>query len=264
MRTSLVFLTFGLFTRMSWGAPPVDVQISSAIREYCHLIRFPQGWNIMPSNERGSPLEYVYDSDYEFRVPGVLGTAFLVRGVVKLTGDRYYTRNKYKIDLSDPKAIPFPATEQEWQNGTIVSDTRLDDYSRNFAPIRLTNDLQLPFGGFHFTKSGDRWIGQLARLSPDQAWIVLLSCSGKIAKRDGFLLFGGRDKGKLFFDVFNADTGKNLITIVATYLDIEPGHAINQATWVTERYFIIPLGERRERCLVCDFARAGRNGGLKP
>jgi hypothetical protein len=121
--------------------------------------------------------------------------------------------------------------------------------------VRLINEQSLPFHGFQLNKSGRIWPGEYARLSPDKSWIVLLSSSGTVAKRDEFFIFGGRDKGNLFFDVYNADSGKKQVTISATYRDIEPGNAINQSVWM-ESYFIIPLGEHRERCLVCDFRRA--------
>ncbi len=85
--------------------------------------------------------------------------------------------------------------------------------------------------------------------------------TGKVAHRDeSFLPYvTGRDKGKLYFDVFNANTGRKVVTIVATYLDVLPDTAVERTMWVTERYFIVPLGKHRERCLVCDFGRARRN-----
>jgi hypothetical protein len=212
-------------------------------------------------------VDYTYWSDYEFRIPGVLGTRFLIRGVDKSLnkGHYNYTTNIYKVDLSDPGGVPGLAEEEEWQSGTVVPDNRMFDFSRNFAAIsfHLQNDTPLAFRGLQFNKTGKVWEGQVARLSPDQSWIVLLSSSGRIAKRDDFIGFEGRDKGRLFMDVYNVDTGKKLITIVGTYLNIDPS-ALNQALWVTERYFILPLGERRERCLVCDFGRADRERGLKP
>ena len=272
MRAIFLLSMFPAVAASCWAAEGVDVKITPAIQEYCHIVRFPQGWSITPYVRNHdvlntvTPVEYTYWSDYEFRVPGVLGTRFLVRGVDKSLGNRHdnYTKNAYEFDLSDPKSIPRPASEDEWQSGTIVPDNRLTD-SRNFTQIisRLTNGASLHFRGFQFDKTGKVWEGEFARLSPDQSWIVLLSSSGKMAKRDDFIGFEGRDKGKLFTDVYNTDTGKKLLTIVGTYLNIDP-RALNQALWVTERYFILPLGEQRERCLVCDFGRADRERGLRP
>lgn len=245
----------------------VDVALTPSTRQYCHVVRFPQGWKVQPfirnNDALGSvtPLEYLYDSAYEFRVPGMLETTFLVRGLV--LPYKKYTTNMYKVDLSDPRGIARPATEQEWQDGTKISDSRPSDW-KTFANVHLTKDQSLPLHGFQFRKSGDYWEGDYARLSPDRQWIVLLSSSGQVAQRGDFFILSGRDNGKLYFDVYNVGTGTKLLTIVGTYRDIAPDNAINQSLWVTERYFIVPLGEQRERCLVCEFNRSGRQGGSKP
>jgi hypothetical protein len=250
MRLTLAMVS--LIPVVGWGASgPVEVTLTPAIREYCHIVRFPQGWKTHAHDPTiHQPLFYGYDGLYEFRVPGELETTFLVGGIV--LPSKKYTINKYRVDLSDPTGIAQPASEKEWQSAAIITDTRIVDYSRNFARLRFVNNEPLVFNSRQFPKTGDTWAGQCARLSPDQALIVLMSSSGTIAKRDEFLIFGGRDKGKLFFDVFDADSGRSIMTIVGTYSDINPGYAVDHSIWVTERYFIVPLGEHRERCLVCD------------
>jgi hypothetical protein len=67
-----------------------------------------------------------------------------------------------------------------------------------------------------------------------------------------------------YFDVFSADTGKKITTIEGTYEYGSPDDQMRQTAWVTERYFIIPLGEHRERCLVCEFGRSRPSEGTKP
>jgi hypothetical protein len=264
MRAALAVLSLGAMVA-SWADAAVDVQVTPAIRQYCHIIRFPQGWTIRPYIRHNdvlrtvTPIAYSYWSDYEFRLLGLIGTRFLVRGIDPLY--KIYTNNAYELDLSETNSLPRPATEQEWQDGTKIPDSRPSDW-RTFANIHLTNAQALPFRGLDFIKSGDIWAGE-ARLSPDQQWIVLLSSSGSVAKHDEFLIFGERDKGKLFFDVFNADTGRKLMTILGTYSDINPG-AVNKSLWVTDRYFIVPLGETRERCLICDLGPVDGEGRLRP
>jgi hypothetical protein len=34
----------------------------------------------------------------------------------------------------------------------------------------------------------------------------------------------------------------------------DPDGVLAKTGWLTERYFIVPLGKTIERCLVCDFA----------
>ncbi len=257
MRLTLSVVILSTFFTPSERAA-VEATVSPAIKEYCHIVRFPQGWTVpAPSRPGAYPLFYGFDSSYEFRVPGLLETTFLVGGLI--LPEKEYTINKYKVDLAYG-SIAVAATEKEWRDGTKITDSRESD-RKTFANVHIVrNDQLLPFNGFQFAKSGDFWDGAHARLSPDKSRIVVLSSSGKVANRDEFTIFGGRDIGKLFFDVYNADTGKKLITVTATYRDVEPGHAINQSIWV-EHYFIVPLGEHRERCLVCDFSRLARKRG---
>jgi hypothetical protein len=261
MRTTLAFFSLGLVLA-SPASGPVDVTVTPDIREYCHIVRFPLGWKTGRYDPKiHQPLSYSYDNPYEFRVPGELETTFLVGGIV--LPSKQYTINKYRVDLSDPAGIAQPVSEKEWQSAAIIPDTRLVDYSRNFARLRFINSEPLVLNSRQFPKTGDIWAGQCARLSPDRSWIVLLSSSGTIAKRDEFLILGGRDKGRLFLDFYKVETGKKLITIVGSYLDINP-QALNQGLWVTERYFILPLGAHRERSVVCDVGRVERKARLKP
>ena len=250
MRITLVFLSLG-WSVVSAASGPVDVALTAVVRKYCHIVQFPQGWKTERDDPRAhQPLFYGYDSLYEFRIPAGLETTFLVGGI-ELPSKRY-TINKYKVDLSDPVGIAQPASEKEWGGGTKLPDARRSDWT-TFANVHLTNLQPLEFHGFQFVKSGNFWPGEYARLSPARRWLVLLSSSGRVANRNGFLISGGRDRGTLFMDAFDADTGKKIVTVVGTYLDIHPGHALNQTTWVTDQYFIVPLGEHRERCLVCEF-----------
>jgi hypothetical protein len=266
MRNTLVIILMGLpIAKVTRGSDPVDVKLTPAMREYCHVLRFPRGWKLKDARDLSEPLSfsYSYDAAYEFRIAGLLGTRFLISGAVDL-GRRFYTINKYEVDLSDPKAIPRVATEKEWQAGTTVPVTR--NGPAELVNMHLAKDRPFPFHGFLLPKTGNIWPGEYSRISPDRAWIVLLSSSGKTARSEDVPLghISGRFVGKLFFDVFNADIGKKVLTIVATYMDSDPGHAMNQVAWVTERYFVLPLGEHRERCLVCEFGRGGSATGRRP
>jgi hypothetical protein len=51
---------------------------------------------------------------------------------------------------------------------------------------------------------------------------------------------------------------------VTLYTHGEPDSDVLAKTgWVTERYFIVPLGKTIERCLVCDFGGRNREKGTK-
>lgn len=224
-------------------------------------MKFPQRWTGPQLDEHGNPLYY---QKHEFRVTGVLGTRFLVAGVARSPWDekpQRYTTNKYEVDLSDRNAPVVPATEAMWQDSAIVPQTK-KDIPRPYNERYSTQPVQI--NGHRLSWTGERWDD--IRVSPDRAWVVLQSWTGRDAEgtSEGWdidlswgLLAGF--KGKLFWDVFNADTGQKLFTIKGKY-NRSAGDIIQESAWLTERYFIVPIGEHRDRCLVCEF---GRKAGTK-
>jgi hypothetical protein len=65
----------------------------------------------------------------------------------------------------------------------------------------------------------------------------------------------GGGAARLAGGVFNAVSGKKLLTFDGKYSGNSPEDLLKTTGWLTARYFIIPLGTHRERCLVCDFVR---------
>jgi hypothetical protein len=165
--------TLFLSATMRAGSP-IEVKVTATMREYCHIVQFPQGWTSPRYNERGT---YYGDNitDYEFRVTGVLGTRFLVAGRVDFGSEsqdwRLYTTNKYELDLADPKAPVRAASNEAWKSATIITLVRKPPFV-----VAGGREKPIEFHGFVFTKSGQRWAGPDSLLSPDQAWLVVQSC----------------------------------------------------------------------------------------
>jgi hypothetical protein len=238
----------------AWARLPFDhieVPLTPAMRQYCHIVRFPQGWAMQRLDDEGDPLSFRYGSEYEFRVEGVLSTRFLVGGFQTWVRRRYDTTNRYKVDLSDSTAPVLSASREAWESAAVVPLIR----KSAFPPSgRVPSEKLAELHGFQFGKSGDIWCQPsdcASRLSPDQAWLVLQSRSR--ANADGHT--------KVSFDIFNADTGSKVITIVGIHegRGDDPDGALSRTAWVTERYFIVPLGEHKERCLVCEFGGQNRH-----
>jgi hypothetical protein len=236
----------------------LDVTLISEAREYCHVLRFPQGWSFPGVDQRTHQrlffgTEY---SDYEFRVEGVLSTTFLVAGFTEFVGNNNYTLNRYKVDLAAPPVPVLEASRKAWDDAAVVPFTR----KSAFPPTGgVPNDKLLQFHGFQFNRTGAVW-GQpsnyATRLSPDQAWLVLQSRA----------INSERGPTQLFFDFFNADTGQKLFTLQGSYSSLnnnDPDGVLAKTGWVTERFFIIPLGKKRDRCLVCDFGKRAAEKGAK-
>jgi hypothetical protein len=124
------------------------------------------------------------------------------------------------------------------------------------VPFNTPDSTVLKINGHVFRKSGQHWSEE--RLSLDERWVVLQSWQArpdppidrKLLREWGIPLYY---TGTAFWDIYNADTGTKVFTIKGTYDTSDPTGDMLQSFWLTERYFIIPLGERRERCLVCEF-----------
>jgi hypothetical protein len=250
---------------MSRAADAVEVDLNAAAREYCHVLRFPSSWQ-MPNrvDDAGQIFaRYGLDTgDYEFRVPGLQGTKFLVRGVERILSKNYYSIGLYEADLSDATAVAKPATEEEWKSATVVVSPSDVPRSANGARVTDRQSKYAELEGRRFMRSGDAWGS--ARLSPGRAVLVVESWSGTLTRCGGSDVPGGitpcidliGSRGKLFFDVYNTDTGKKAITLTAKFSHILPAYDFEKTGWVTERYFIIPLDDKLERCLICEFGRA--------
>jgi len=251
--TSLII--FGcLVAGTSLGGDIVRLNWTASMREYCHVLTFPSGWKMpMSKLRRDGSVEAIakfgLEHDYEVRVPGLLSTRFLVRGVESYSY-KEYTGNIYEVDLSDPKAIASLATEEAWKDATPIP-------LRYVGPgTELAKRIQS--FGHEFAPTGSH--GETDRLSPDGSLLVLQNWTGKLGAGGSdvpldFSIGFSRDHGKLFFDAYSTDTGKKLVTITANFSPRFPEEIFGRTGWITERYFFIPLDQRRERCLICDFGR---------
>jgi hypothetical protein len=234
----------------------LEVSLTSAARSYCHVVRFPYGWSTQHFDAKapqhlffGSP-----ESDYEFRVSGVLSTKFLVTAFTEFVGTNYYTNNRYEVDLADATAPVTAAGSNAWDAAAVVPIHR----NSAFPPgTTIPSEKRLQFHGFQFNRTGDIWAQPSAYgslLSPDQVWLVLQSTTP------------GTKQGstRVFFDFFNGDTAQKLFAIEGTFSSVNGGEpdsgVLGKTGWITERYFIVPLGKTIDRCLVCDFGRRADKG----
>jgi hypothetical protein len=251
---SILMATLCLAQVNAWSqraAGQLEVTMSSEVRQYCHVVRFPKGWSIQHLDNSGQALFFNEQGDYEFRQVAPSEATFLVGGYTTMVEHRYDTTNWYKVDLSNPMAPVGPASLKDWEAGKVVPLTRISSFPRGARP---TEHEEAEFNGFQFAKTGVLWIqyGFDTRLSPDRAWLVLQSRARNPDKHG---------PTNVFLDVFNTATGQKLLTIQGVYsnhvgstvLSIDPDGYLNGTAWPTERYFLVPLGAHKERCLVCEF-----------
>jgi hypothetical protein len=235
----------------------IEIKLTPAMSGYCHIISFPQGWAMPRLDDHHEPLIFDYANEYEFRVRGVLGTEFLVGVFKKMVGHRYDAVNRYKVDLSHPSAPVLPISRAAWDASAVVPQTRKGIFPPGET---MPSERRAEFHGFQFARTGDFWAQPsqgASRLSPDQAWLVLQSMTGTPE----------HIPNKVFFDVFSAETGKKLLLIEGAYFSAwgtyDPDGALDMTGWITERYFVVPLGEHKEQFMVCEFGGLNRKLGAK-
>lgn len=214
--------------------------------EHCQTARFPGGWHLPPNDHRQL-------DQFEFRRQETNGDVYLVSGVVVLkSGIKAYSPSKYRVELGDIGRVR-PATQQEWDTAVPVL---LGD---RFRPT-----LQQPRHGDNFVfrqrtfkKSGPKWpaIGVDARISPDERWIAVQSWQGSDYRDgDAFFtpgtLFG--TPSRFFVDLYEVASGDKIVSFDGVDHDFSAGDApLLNSFWLESRYFVVPLGSRREKLLVC-------------
>ena len=229
----------------------LEIDLTPAVEEYCHIVKFPEAWVMPPApdNAENDVFDSIF-SEYEFRIEGLQGTEFLIGGFTELFPPRLYTSNQFRLDLSNPAEPVRRATREAWNAGTVVRTSRRSV----LIPGPVPPNNRIDFNGFQFKPSGE-FLAQLydaaTMISPDQAWLVLQSRARK-----------GDDDGptNVHFDLFDADMGRELVTIEGTFSTLggDVDGALSKSGWVTERYFIVPLGRLLEKFMVCDFGERAK------
>jgi len=236
----------------------VEVRLPPEARPYCHTLTFSHGWTIPRLEPRtGQPLSLSTEaSDYEFRAEGVVGTKFLVAAFTEFVGENNYTTNRYRVDLSDHAAPATLVDLKTWNAARVIPFYR----KSAFRPGPVPNEKRLEFHSFTFEKTGEIWAQNFeaaTHLSPDQALLVLQSTAPGNAGAPV----------KVFFDFFNSDTGRKLFTLSGAFSALygvgDVDGVLDKTGWVSDRFFIIPLGRKLDRCLVCDFGKRDSRKGAK-
>lgn len=227
-------------------------RLQGTATEYCHLVRFPQGWTMPrlgPPFDK-EPLVYL-EADYDIRQVSPGSDKFLIRAIQKHRGIPTPTLNVYLVDLANPSVVPRPASPVEWAAAEPIA------LNRTPIGIELNRESAAKFKGFTFPKTADRWATYApSRLSPASSWLVLQSADGKQMSAFGI-------KYRVVFDMYSTETGRKLATIETTYSGIgnNPDECAGRAAWLTDRFFLIPLGKQAENCLVCEFVKPSQLGG---
>ena len=253
----------GLASSLGAADGPAEWKLTPATAKYCHIVHFFQAEKL-PTDVWDMP----GDADLQFRATE-RPTVFLVKAVTETStgadgfvisddaGLSDYSRKTFLIDLADPSAVARPADEKAWKAAKVIPLFRRNTFGFTSEDPRLLAE----YNGRSFQKIGRFWEG--TRLSPNGARLVLQSSAGKSDQHaeQYFLVRGSKYHGKLYLEFFDTNTGEKILTIEGHYQRGLPGTGVLHSAWLTDRFFIVPVGEYSERCLVCDFG--GINGGVQ-
>lgn len=212
--------------------------------EHCQTVRFPAGWRVPDHRQL---------DEFEFRTQEPSGTAYLVSAMVPVKAlARTTSLSKYRVEFGDTIRVR-PATQQEWDTAVPVT---LGGRFRVVLQQQRHGDSFL-FRQKTFKRSGPKWpaIGVDARISPDERWIAVQSWQGSDYRDgDAFFtpgtLFG--TPSRFFVDLYDVESGDKIVAFDGIDRDFSAGDApLLNSFWVESRYFVVPLGSRREKLLVC-------------
>jgi hypothetical protein len=228
----------------------IQIDLTPLARRYCHIVQFPHGWEFKTLDKpQDGPINFDDYADYEFRAEKDGAGRFLIGASITVASGRSHTTNWYRADLSSSQSLADSVSRETWEAASVAPLTRQSILSQYGGLEQEGTE----FNGFHLSKTGAHWFGppQFAtRLSPESDWLVLQSWTEN----------SGSPGITVFEDVFNSANGKKTFTIRGTYFGRDyPSGYLGMAGWVSDRYFILPLGERRGRCLVCKFDVPNRN-----
>jgi hypothetical protein len=245
---STLFLLLGQAAPAQVSAGGIQIKMTPLTQRYCHLIQFPRGWEFSGLVRPGDgPINFDDDADYEFRTDPRQGSHFLIGASITAASGRSKTTNWYSADFANPQPAARSVSREAWEAAALAPLTRRSTFSK-------FDDLEQDRAEFHghlLARSGAHWFGPLelvSRISPDSGWLALQSWTE----------VDGKQGMTIFVDVFDVG-GKKVMTIEGSYSGRDyPRAYLGQTAWLTERYFIMPLGERRERCLICEFGARDR------
>lgn len=255
MLGNTVLFTLGLSLT---AAEPVKFEMTPAVKEHCHMFRFPQ-WTGTRPEISNVPNRLYFNDQMEFRVPGILGTRFLVAGTQQITGDGLaYTSEKYLLDFAFPGTPAQLVSDAVWNAAVPLTVARYQAYRLLFHLLdHWEQSSEVVLNGKRFAKSGQYWQfwDDSFRLSPGRTALAILSFTGTRPANDGNLLdmfIARRFHGHAFIDIYNVKSGKKMLLLEGPYL-ADPEEILLTTDWITDRYFVVPLGVHNERCLICDF-----------
>src|ERR1700722_3379047 len=132
----------------------------------------------------------------------------------------------------------------EWDASQPIATHETDPFRE--LPVKRGNTVSYSKRQFAPTdKVLERWA-----LSPDGSWLAVISYSGTVNRYNEIFEIRGA-RGTFQVDIFRVSTGERVTGLSGTFFLEDPFESLDNATWISDRHFIIPtpgfLG-----ALLCD------------
>jgi hypothetical protein len=205
------------------------------------VVKFPDAWL---QNAPG-PEQYVITWP-EFEVRRGVGA---LRGQLVFAAkalDGSYSRNYFAV-TAGPRPEARPVTKQAW-----LRSRKLAGGARRLFP-GLKEDLaraEFEYRGRKYAKAGRTWSSVV--LSPGEKYLAVFSYTGTREPQPLVPSLGGGEpsEGELYWDVYEAATGKDVLSGSMPFKDLSPGILFSHTLWVDDDYLVIPLDSSGQRVLI--------------
>ena len=229
-RFLFVFLTLLLV-----GACDRRVPTLSMLAPNTAVIRLPNPWFVP-----GSGAVMTLPSRFEFR--NLKADELLVAR--ESLGAR--SINLYRLGWGAELVVGV-ASEETWLQASPAGSNTVQIRGRG------AGDSALVFQGRTYSRSGEVWGSAVA--SSDGRWLALLGYTGSPAakaKPNPLPWLGGGEpaEGRIFVEIYNTATGRKIAAVDREYSGFGPSLILEQAEWVADRYFILPVDFLAQTLLV--------------
>jgi hypothetical protein len=216
-------------------------------------IRFPKAWTLRDDDDEIPSISYVQQLEVR-RLPDSAANEFffaaLPYGDNDYTDELYtdfpkptYSKNYYAVNFDDPSRVRT-LSSAEWNRAKrLLSKPRL-----MFA--REGQDV-IEYRGLKFAKQGKYW-GRAA-LSPRGKWLAVFSYNGEKTEPGFFGFLGGGEpqRGDVFYDVYDAETGERVLAWNARDVEAPLSYG-TPLVWVEERYLLMPQDRQARSFMVVE------------
>jgi hypothetical protein len=166
--------------------------------------------------------------------------------LVAFTRPNVVSLDRHVVDLRNGHVRDAQAGE--WDSSQTIAPHETDPFRE--LPVKQGNSVSYLKRQYAANRDVlERWA-----LSPDGSWLAVVSYSGTVYRdADFFEITVAR--GSFQVDIFKVSTGERATELSGTFFLEDPFESLDNATWISNRHFIIPTPGLRG-AMLCDMRPA--------